>query len=47
VAPEYYYIAILDSHVYVHVDARVTPGFPAQPFLPDLLTKAVAAISRQ
>jgi hypothetical protein len=47
VAPEYYYIATLDIHVYVHVDARVTPSFPAQPFLPDLLTKAVAAIRGQ
>jgi hypothetical protein len=42
--PEYYYIAILDDHVYVHVDARVAPSFHAQPFLPDLLVKAVAAI---
>jgi Domain of unknown function (DUF5642) len=42
--PEYYYIAILDNHVYVHVDARVSPSFHAQPFLPDLLVKAVAAI---
>jgi hypothetical protein len=42
--PEYYYIAILNDHVYVHVDARVSPGFHAQPFLPDLLVKAVAAI---
>ncbi|WP_319458341.1 DUF5642 family protein [Mycobacterium sp. RTGN4] len=42
--PEYYYIAILDDHVYVHVDARVSPDFQAQPFLPDLLVKAVAAI---
>jgi Domain of unknown function (DUF5642) len=42
--PEYYYIAILDNHVYVHVDARVSPSFQTQPFLPDLLVKAVATI---
>jgi hypothetical protein len=42
--PEYYYIAILDDHVYVHVDARVSPSFHVQPFLPALLVKAVAAI---
>ena len=42
--PEYYYIAILDNHTYVHVDARVSTTFPAQPFIPDLLVKAVAAI---
>jgi hypothetical protein len=42
--PEYYYMAILDGHVYVHVDARVSANFPAQPALPDLLTRAVALI---
>jgi hypothetical protein len=47
VPPEYYYIAILDSHVYVHVDARVAPSFQAQPFLPDLLVKAVTTIRGQ
>jgi hypothetical protein len=43
-APEYYYFAILDGNVYVHVDARVSESFQAEPFLPNLLVKAVAAV---
>jgi hypothetical protein len=41
---EYHYGAILDERVYVNVAARVAPSFPAQPLLPDLLVKAVAAV---
>jgi hypothetical protein len=42
---DYFYIAILDGRTYVEVMARVAPDFQAEPLLPDLLTKAVAAIS--
>lgn len=42
--PEYYYAAIIDNRVYVNVSARVAPDFEAQPLVPDLLVKAVAAI---
>ncbi|MDT5107464.1 MAG: hypothetical protein QOI25_4977 [Mycobacterium sp.] len=41
---EYYYAAILDDRLYVNVAARVDPSFAAQPLLPDLLVKAVAAV---
>lgn len=41
---EYFYTAILDGRTYVEVWARVGPDFQAEPVLPDLLTKAVAAI---
>jgi Domain of unknown function (DUF5642) len=41
---EYFYVAILDSRAYTEVRARVNPNFQAQPLLPDLLSKAVAAI---
>jgi hypothetical protein len=45
--PEYFYAAILDNRVYVNVNARLAPDFQAQPLLPDLLVKAVAAIRGQ
>jgi hypothetical protein len=41
---EYYYTAILDDRLYVNVAARLNPSFDAQPLLPDLLVKAVAAV---
>lgn len=41
---EYFYTAILDGRTYVEVWGRVGPDFQAEPVLPDLLTKAVAAI---
>ncbi len=41
---EYFYTAILDGRTYVQVTARMAPDFQAEPLLPDLLTKAVAAI---
>nr|WP_255396375.1 DUF5642 family protein [Mycobacterium sp. E740] len=41
---EYFYTAILDGRTYVEVWCRVGPDFQAEPVLPDLLTKAVAAI---
>jgi hypothetical protein len=45
--PEYFYAAILDNRAYVNVNARLAPDFEAQPLLPDLLVKAVAAIRGQ
>jgi len=42
--PEYFYAAILDDRIFVDVHARLAPDFAAQPLLPDLLVKAVAAI---
>jgi hypothetical protein len=44
--PEYFYAAIIDDRVFVDVQARLAPDFQAQPLLPDLLVKAVAAIRR-
>ncbi|MDT5240638.1 MAG: hypothetical protein QOD97_2836 [Mycobacterium sp.] len=41
---EYYYAAIVDNRLYVNVAARLNPSFDAQPLLPDLLVKAVAAV---
>lgn len=41
---EYYYAAIVDNRLYVSVAARLNPSFDAQPLLPDLLVKAVAAV---
>jgi hypothetical protein len=41
---EYYYAAIVDDRLYVNVAARLNPSFDAQPLLPDLLVKAVAAV---
>jgi hypothetical protein len=41
---DYFYVAILDNRTYVEVQARMNPGFQAEPLLPDLLTKAVNAI---
>jgi hypothetical protein len=41
---QYYYAAILDNRIYVNVAARLNPSFDAQPLLPDLLVKAVAAV---
>jgi hypothetical protein len=41
---EYYYAAIVDNRLYVNVAARLNPSFDAQPRLPDLLVKAVAAV---
>lgn len=41
---EYHYVAILDGRTFVQVVARVHPGFSAEPLLPDLLVKGVAAI---
>ncbi|ODQ90074.1 hypothetical protein BHQ18_11535 [Mycolicibacterium flavescens] len=42
--PEYFYTAIVDGRVYVSAEARLAPDYPAQPLMPDLLVKAVAAI---
>lgn len=42
--PEYFYAAILDNRLFVDINARLSPDYPAQPLLPDLLVKAVAAI---
>ena len=41
---EYYYAAIVDNRLYVNVAARLNPSFDAQPLLPDLLVRAVAAV---
>jgi hypothetical protein len=41
---EFNYIAILDGRVFIEVVARVHPNFQAEPLLPDLLSKGVAAI---
>lgn len=40
----YNYIAILDGRVFIEVVARVHPNFQAEPLLPILLSKGVAAI---
>ncbi len=42
--PEYYYAAILGDRLFINVNARLAPDYPAQPVLPDLLVKAVTAI---
>jgi|KBSSwiStaDraftv2_1062776.scaffolds.fasta_scaffold385807_2 hypothetical protein len=44
---EYFYTAILDDRTFVNVWARVPQEFKPEPALPDLLTKAVAAIRGQ
>jgi uncharacterized protein DUF5642 len=41
---EYSYAAIVDGRVYVDVQARLAPDFPAEPVLSELLVKAVAAV---
>lgn len=41
---EYFYTAILDGRTFVNLWARVPSDFPAEPALPDLLTKAVVAL---
>lgn len=41
---EYHYVAVLDGRTYVEVVARMAPEFQPEPLLPDLLTKAVAAV---
>jgi hypothetical protein len=42
---EYFYTAILDGRTYVNLWARVPPDFAPEPALPNLLTRAVSAIS--
>ena len=42
---EYSYAAIVDGRVYVDVQARLAPEFPAEPVLSALLIKAVAAVA--
>jgi Domain of unknown function (DUF5642) len=44
---EYFYTAILNGHTFVSIWARVPGDFAPEPALPDLLTKAVAAIRGQ
>lgn len=44
---EYSYAAIVDGGLYVDVDARLAPDFPAEAVLGDLLVKAVAAVRGQ
>lgn len=43
---EYFYYATLDDRTFVNVWARMPQDFVPEPALPDLLTKAVAAIRR-
>jgi Domain of unknown function (DUF5642) len=45
--PEYFYTAVVDDRLYVDVHARLAPDFQPEPLLPDLLTKAVAAVRGQ
>lgn len=42
---EYSYAAIVDGRVYVDVQARLAPEFPAEPVLSALLVRAVAAVA--
>ena len=44
---EYFYTAILDGRTFVNLWARVRSDFLAEPALPDLLKKAVAALRGQ
>lgn len=44
---EYFYAAILNGHAFISIWARVPTDFEPEPALPDLLTKAVAAIRGQ
>jgi len=43
----YYYAAIIGDDTFIRVEGRFDPSFPAQPILPDMLVKAVAAIRGQ
>ncbi len=42
--PDYAYTAIVDDRLYVDVQARLAPDYPAQPMLSDLLVQAVDAV---
>ncbi|HEV7422991.1 MAG TPA: hypothetical protein VGO30_24630 [Mycobacterium sp.] len=43
----YHYAAIIGDDAFIRVEGRFDPSFQAQPMLPDMLVKAVAAIRGQ